>query len=211
MNRPLLKGNFVRVLLWSGVAALSVGVALAQDATAAGGSRTDGQIEMDVVHALDASQPLKNDLITAATIQSEVTLAGTVSSDSSKKLAESIVSQVAGVTKVHNNLKVGDPQQAQDAMQPQPADESDPGQQQANAAPGNGQQDNGPMPPPQAYPQPTAPRGNTLSNIRIRGKTSSRGSTRRRQGNIPSSRVSTLRLPPGAAAVCALRISAAGL
>ena len=36
---------------------------------------------MDVVHALDASQALKNDLITAATIQSEVTLSGTVSSE----------------------------------------------------------------------------------------------------------------------------------
>ena len=45
---------------------------------------------MDVVHALDASQALKNDLITAATIQSEVTLSGTVSSDSSRQLAESV-------------------------------------------------------------------------------------------------------------------------
>ena len=45
---------------------------------------------MDVVHALDASAALKNDLITAATIQSEVTLSGTVSSDASKQLAESI-------------------------------------------------------------------------------------------------------------------------
>ena len=45
----------------------------AQNAPAANGARSDGQIEMDVVHALDASQALKNDLITAATIQSEVT------------------------------------------------------------------------------------------------------------------------------------------
>ena len=73
------------------------------------GSRTDGQIEMDVVHALDASQALKDDMITAATIQSEVTLSGTVSSDSSKQLAESIAKTVPGVTKVHNNLKVGNP------------------------------------------------------------------------------------------------------
>ena len=53
------------------------------------GPRSDSQIEMDVVHALDAalSQALKNDLITAATIQSEVTLSGTVSSKSSRKLA----------------------------------------------------------------------------------------------------------------------------
>ena len=69
----------------------------------------DGQIEMDVVHALDASAALKNDLITAATIQGEVTLSGTVSSDASKQLAESIAAHVNGVTKVHNNLKIGDP------------------------------------------------------------------------------------------------------
>ncbi len=69
------------------------------------GQRSDGQIEMDVVHALDGSAQLKNDLITAATIQSEVTLSGTVATDASKKLAESLASQVPGVTKVHNNLK----------------------------------------------------------------------------------------------------------
>ena len=185
MNRPLLKRSFVQVLLWSGVGALSVGVALAQDAPAAGGSRTDGQIEMDVVHALDASQPLKNDLITAATIESEVTLAGTVSSDSSKKLAESIVTQVAGVTKVHNNLKVGNPQQAQDEMQPQPADQSDPGQQQANAAPGNGQPDNGPMPPPQAYPQQAPAQGQYPEQNPNQGQNPQQGQYPPPQGQYP--------------------------
>lgn len=92
-----------------GVIALAGGMALAQDAAPSNGPRSDGQIEMDVVHALDGSQALKNDLITAATIQSEVTLSGTVSSDSSKQLAESIAKGVPGVTKVHNNLKVGNP------------------------------------------------------------------------------------------------------
>ena len=56
---------------------------------------------------------MKNDLITAATIQSEVTLSGTVSSDSSRQLAESVAKTVPGVSKVHNNLKVGNP--AEDA------------------------------------------------------------------------------------------------
>ena len=175
MNRPMLKKNFRQGLVWCGVVILSVAVALAQASASqnqapgntgqttatTGGERTDGQIEMDVVHALDASQALKDDLITAATIQSEVTLAGTVSTDASKKLAESIVRKVPGVTNVHNNLIVGDPQQAQGDLEPQPADESDPGQsnaaqsnsgqpqqQQANGQPGNG-----PMPPPQGYPQ----------------------------------------------------------
>lgn len=156
MNRSLLKRSFAKVLAWSGLVVLSAAVALGQDAAAAGGQRTDGQIEMDVVHELDASQALKNDLITAATIQGEVTLAGTVSSDASKKLAESIVSKVPGVIKVHNNLTIGNPQDAQNEMTPQSADQNDQGpQDQANAQP-----DYGP-PSPQAYPRQTPPQGQT--------------------------------------------------
>ena len=150
----MLKRSFAKVMAWSAVVVLSAVVAVAQDNTAPAGQRTDGQIEMDVVHALDASQALKNDLITAATIQSEVTLSGTVSSEASKKLAASLAGQVAGVTKVNNNLQVGSPQDAQaaqDAAAPPPPSD-DPGQpqpqQQASIQP-----DQGPMPPPQAYPQ----------------------------------------------------------
>ena len=167
MNRALVERGFLQILTWSGVVMLSAVVVLAQDtapqnsdaqstrqaASAASGQRTDGQIEMDVVRALDASQSLKNDLITAATIQGEVTLAGTVSSADSKKLAESIVTKVPGVTGVHNNLNVGNPQDAQNEIGPEPGDDSDPGQQQGQPQGANAQQDNGPMPPPQAYPQ----------------------------------------------------------
>ena len=119
MNRTLLKRVFPSVVAWVGLVALCGTYALAQDAAQgnqdqapAAGQRTDGQIEMDVVHALDASKALKSDLITAATIQGEVTLSGTVSSAASSELAESIAGHVAGVTKVDNNLKVGNPQDA---------------------------------------------------------------------------------------------------
>jgi hypothetical protein len=114
--------------------AQDAGGAQGQPAAQMQGSRSDGQIEMDVVHALDASQALKNDLITAATIQSEVTLSGVVSSEASKQLAGSIASHVDGVTKVHNNLTVGNPQDAQ-AMQPAPdAEEQEmPDNQQAGS------------------------------------------------------------------------------
>ena len=78
MKRSLILSLFSS----AGVLALAGVMALAQDAAPSNGPRSDGQIEMDVVHALDGSQALKNDLITAATIQSEVTLSGTVSSDS---------------------------------------------------------------------------------------------------------------------------------
>jgi hypothetical protein len=125
-----------------------------QVAAPAPAARTDGQIEMDVVQALDASAALKNDLITAATIQGKVTLAGTVVSDADKRLAESLVAKVPGVVGVQNNLKVGNP--ADDANAAGiPEDNTSPPEvddQQPPAAPG--QQPN-PGNPPQAqgYPQ----------------------------------------------------------
>ena len=127
MTRPLLKRVIQRGLAWCGVAVLCAAAALAQDSgttpAQAGGQRTDGQIEMDVVQALDASQALKNDLITAATIQSQVTLSGTVASQAESELAASIAGHVNGVTKVNNNLKIGNPQAAQDATAPAPEDD----------------------------------------------------------------------------------------
>lgn len=135
MNRTLFKKAIPKVLAWGGLVVLSGVLAVAQapssDSSAApeaaqvSGQRTDGQIEMDVVHALDASKALKNELITAATIEGEVTLSGTVSSNASSELAESIASRVAGVTKVNNNLKIGDPQAAAQAPK-----NTDPGAQQ---------------------------------------------------------------------------------
>ena len=128
MDRPRIKRFVLETLVWAGLVVLCGVVALAQDtaSTQAPGARSDGQIEMEVVHALDASSALKSDLITAATIQSEVTLSGTVSSQSSRELAGSIAAHVAGVTKVNNNLKVGNPQAAADAAdQPMTTSESD--------------------------------------------------------------------------------------
>ena len=135
MNQTLLKRAIPEVLALGGLVVLTGVLAVAQapasDSSAApvaaqsSDQRTDGRIEMDVVHALDASKALKNDLITAATIEGEVTLSGTVSSDASSELAESIASRVPGVTKVNNNLKVGNPQAA--AQVPK---NTDPGAQQ---------------------------------------------------------------------------------
>src|ERR1039458_5485709 len=135
MNQTLLKRVIPEVLALGGLVVLTGVLAVAQapasDSSAApvaaqvSGQRTDGQIEMDVVHALDASKALKSELITAATIEGEVTLSGTVSSNASSELAESIASRVAGVTKVNNNLKIGDPQAAAQAPK-----NTDPGAQQ---------------------------------------------------------------------------------
>jgi len=147
MNRPLFKRVIPQALAWAGLVALSGALALAQGAAAPPSSpadtvRTDSQIEMDVVHALDASTALKSDLITAATIQGEVTLSGTVSVASSRELAESIVSQVPGVTKVHNNLKVGNAQNPPAAQNPADSQQGDAGAPNSEASP------DGPLPPP---------------------------------------------------------------
>jgi hypothetical protein len=182
MNRTLLKRVFpqtpawVAVVLLCGLFALPQ-AALAQDANTppaapSAGQRTDGQIEMDVVHALDGSKALKNDLITAATIQGEVTLSGTVSTAASSELAESIAGRVAGVIKVQNNLTVGDPQApaagdpgAQQMADNQPDDAAAPPPDNSGAGPNQPQgpypparPQYAPMPPPQArYAAPQAP------------------------------------------------------
>lgn len=176
MNRSLLKNMIRPLVAGTGVAVLFAVVALAQDAGAPAGQsqgqpaapqgpRSDGQIEMDVVHALDASAALKNDLITAATIQSEVTLSGTVSTEASKRLAESIAAHVDGVTRVNNNLKVGNPAADAQNMQPAPdtqempdPDQSQAQQQMAGLPPPGPAPDQGPDPAaanqaPAPYPQ----------------------------------------------------------
>lgn len=156
MTLTALKRVLPQALAWMVLVALSAAIALAQDAAAPvpAGQRSDGQIEMDVVHVLDDSAALKNDLITAATIQGEVTLSGTVANDASRELAETIAGRVAGVTKVHNNLKVGSPQDSQNAQ-----NAANPNAQQMadDATPGGGM----PPPPamndgPQAMPNPSA-------------------------------------------------------
>ncbi len=164
MSRLLDMKVLHRATAWVGVFALGCALAVAQ-AAPSNATRSDGQIEMDVVHALDASQALKNDLITAATIQGEVTLSGTVSSDSSKQLAESIVKGVAGVTQVHNNLKVGNPADdanAQGAPANDPANDdmadAQAGPPQSDPNPTYGQNptygDNGQTPPPSVNQAP---------------------------------------------------------
>ena len=147
MNRPIFKRVIPQAMAWAGLVALCGALALAQGTVTppspADPVRTDGQIEMDVVHALDASTVLKNDLITAATIQGEVTLSGTVASASSRDLAESIASHVRGVTKVNNNLKVGNAQ----APPPQNPADNPQGDAGAPSPADSPSRPDGPLPP----------------------------------------------------------------
>jgi hypothetical protein len=169
MNRTLLEKLLRPLVVCAGVAVLCALVALAQDAGAAGGQsqghpaaqqgpRSDGQIEMDVVHALDAAAALKNDLITAATIQGEVTLSGTVATEASRQLAESIAAHVNGVTKVHNNLQVGIPAADAQALEPAPDTQDVPGPDPSQAQQGMaGLPAPGPASDQGAYPNPNPP------------------------------------------------------
>lgn len=116
----------------------------AQDAS---GAPTDGKIEMDVVHALDAAPELKQDWITAGTVQGQVTLSGTTASDANKQLAATIAGKVPGVTNVVNNLKVGDPQAAAQENNAQPQDQVDYSDQGRPTAGNNGNMQQ-PVPPP---------------------------------------------------------------
>lgn len=187
---------------FAGFAALSVCVARAQDAVATDGQsqtqpgqRTDAQIEMDVVHSLDASDALKNDLITAATIQREVTLSGTVASDANKKLAESIAARVNGVTRVHNNLTVGNPGADAQNLQPAPDDDM-PDADQSQA-----QQDMANLPPPGPAPDQSAnqnwPQGNPPQNESQTPPSAGGYPTQPQQGGYPQQQGSYPAPPQG--------------
>jgi hypothetical protein len=145
-------GSFGGLMTLSGPLAMAQDSGAAAQDTAPAGQRTDGQIEMDVVHALDAAPSLQNDWITAGTVQGEVTLSGTSASTANRQLAESIAGKVPGVTKVVNNLKVGDPQTAGNGQgQPQDqvdyADQGQPAPAYGNDVP----QQNAPAPQQPAY------------------------------------------------------------
>jgi hypothetical protein len=128
-SRRRFRGFLPALIVIGALAASSELAGFAQESASEGGSssqpagqRTDGQVEMDVVHALDAQPSLQQDWITAGTVQGEVTLSGTCASEANKKLAESTAAKVPGVVKVVDNLKVGDPQSAANG-QGQPQDQ----------------------------------------------------------------------------------------
>ncbi len=76
---------------------------------------SDADIQSSVAYALMHDPVLRGQSITAATIDGEVTLSGTVNSEAAKQAAEQAASHVAGVRSVEDNLVVGDPAAAQRA------------------------------------------------------------------------------------------------
>jgi hypothetical protein len=96
-------------------AAVATPQAWAQAAKSAG--RSDSDIQSDVAYALSNSQALKGQPITAATVEGDVTISGSVHDAASKELAESLIYRVNGVRSVTNNLTVGEQAPADDTAQ----------------------------------------------------------------------------------------------
>jgi len=110
------------------------GSAVAQQQTKS--SVPDAQIEANVLKALASSPALANQNIQSTTVYGTVTLSGNVSDDPSRQKADDLVSRVAGVQKVVDEMSVGGEANAQD-----PSQQAD---QQAQVAPQG---------PPNGYPQ----------------------------------------------------------
>ncbi len=155
-----LKRLLLCTLAWCGLVIITAAIAIAQAAPAQSVQRNDGLIETDVVQALNSSYSLKNQQITAATIQGEVTLTGNVSSEASRELAEILVSRVSGVTHVQNNLQVNAPLMPQDAQTVPQTQLAQPQVQPQPEEAAQVEQPQQPLPPPQpqapAQPQPTS-------------------------------------------------------
>jgi hypothetical protein len=161
------KAQPLRKLGTTGALILCLGIALTPFAPgtvafAAGqaqdSARSDSEIQSDVAYVLTSAVELKGQHITAATIEGDVTLSGSVNDAASKQLAESVVSRINGVRSVTNNLTVGSAPEAQPDDQsqqaPNPPDQGEQGpppDQNAQQGPPPPQgQDQGP--PPQQYP-----------------------------------------------------------
>lgn len=108
------------ILLASGCAL----VASAQQATGQSGAVSDAQIEANVLKALATAPELSTQNIQTTTVYGVVTLSGSANDEASRTKAENLVSRVAGVKKVVDEMTLGGgdsaaPAQADAAQAPQ--------------------------------------------------------------------------------------------
>ena len=134
------------------------------------GSKTmsDAQIEANVLSALAAAPTLADQPISSTTTYGAVTLSGTVKDEDSKHMAADLASRANGVTKVIDELTVGDTGEAAQSQPaegaspmpnnaPPPADENaqaQPNQSMNPEQPQQAEQQPYPQPQPSPYPQP---------------------------------------------------------
>jgi hypothetical protein len=155
--------DFLRVVHRSWILAglLTIGgSALAQERAAA---MPDAQVEANVLKALAGAPQLSDQNISTTTVYGTVTLSGVVRDESTRVLAETLASKTAGVTKVIDELTLGNGDASNSGYPP--AQESaqngtNPNlQSDGTMAPGSGQQPVNQQPPDQgpdqgSYPQP---------------------------------------------------------
>ena len=100
----------------------------------------DAQIESNVLKALDSAPQLSTQNIQSSTVYGTVTLTGNVHDETMRSTAENLVARAQGVTKVVDELVLGDtpPQPAGDQANQQPDQGDQAGQ---NQGPPNGQPD----------------------------------------------------------------------
>jgi BON domain len=120
-------------------------------------ARSDFDIQTDVAAALTQSPQLQGQHITAATIQGDVTLSGSVQDNSAKQLAQQIAAGVSGVRMVENNLTIDStPQQQQPAQAADDQNPPPPPYDQGVANPDEADNNQQPYPPQQQQPYPSA-------------------------------------------------------
>jgi hypothetical protein len=126
--------------------------------------RSDADIQSDVAYALTNSPQLQGQNITAATINGDVTLSGTVRDETSKRLAEDLAAKVSGVRSVTNNLLVSKtpsaPDQQQEEVPPPPP------YNQGVSEPDQAENTQNTPPPPQQTSNPVTIPAGTLLTVR---------------------------------------------
>jgi hypothetical protein len=141
------------LVLSLGFAGSLVCVPFADAAPQVQASRTDADIQADVAAAIARAPQLQGQQITAATIMGDVTLSGTVQSESVKQQAQQVASGVNGVRSVANNLTVGNLQnQTPAAGQYGDQNPPPPPYDQGTAQPEDTPDNQGGYPPQQQYP-----------------------------------------------------------
>jgi hypothetical protein len=104
----LILGGLAVALLFAGGYALSHRSSSSQAAAASGSSASDqdARIMADVQAALQTSEPLQRESIAVSVENGTVTLTGQVAQGYEKEIAQTLTSQVPGVTGVKNRLEV---------------------------------------------------------------------------------------------------------
>src|SRR6187402_1752274 len=135
-----MNSNWLRNFMMPAI--LAGAILSSEDAFAQKVAVSDAQVQANVLRALAGEGKLSNQAITTSTVFGTVTLTGAVADNSSRDLAEKVVSRTDGVKKVIDQLQVGPDAVA--AAQQQPDQGQQPGQDQQQGPDQNAQMNQNP-------------------------------------------------------------------